>query len=333
VRGRGTKYSVRLENLINSVNWAEKLAFDCGCSAVICGGDFFDSAELNCEEISALKEVEWAPISHVFITGNHESAVKTLEFSTTEIFSLCQNSVVMHTPQQYFLDGETHIELCFLPYITESDRKPLVEYFGEKTTNRIIFSHNDIRDIQYGKYISTEGFSVKEIEDNCDLFINGHIHHCSCVTNKIINGGNLTGQNFTEDASKYEHCALIIDTDTMHIDYYKNPYALNFYKINATHIEDEVDLKLILNALSQNVVSTIKVKASKLQMAKNLLSTIDKEKSVEYRLIVENDESNTDTTTIEELQTDDHLKQFEQYVLTNLGDSALIKEELAMVMR
>ncbi len=54
VRSRGEKYSTRLENLIKSVNWAERLAFDCGCSAVICGGDFFDSTELNCEEISAL---------------------------------------------------------------------------------------------------------------------------------------------------------------------------------------------------------------------------------------------------------------------------------------
>ena len=73
VRGRGEKYSKRLENLIKSVNWVEQLAWSCGCEAVINLGDFFDSTQLSAEEVSALKEVQWAPIAHVFITGNHET--------------------------------------------------------------------------------------------------------------------------------------------------------------------------------------------------------------------------------------------------------------------
>ena len=333
VRSRGGKYSTRLENLIQSVNWAERLAFDCGCSAVICGGDFFDSTELNCEEISALKEVEWAPISHVFITGNHESTVKSLEFSTTEIFSLCPNSVVMHTPQQYFIEGAGGVEFCFLPYITESDRKPIEEYFGGKTSRRIIFSHNDLKDVQYGQFISTEGFSIDDIERNCDLYLNGHIHHCAYVTDKVINGGNLTGQNFTEDATKFEHCALVIDTDTLSVTFYKNPYAMNFYKMNATYIDDETDLKLLLGTMGNNAVSTIKVKASKLELAKEVLAKYATDKKIEYRLLVEQEVSSSPTTSIETLQTDDHLKQFEQYVLSNIGSSDIIKEELSNVMR
>lgn len=333
VRSRGDKYSTRLENLIASVNWAEDLAFQCGCSAVICGGDFFDSTELNCEEISALKEVRWAPISHVFITGNHESTVKSLEFSTTEIFNLCPNAVVMHTPQQYFIEGTNGVEFCFLPYITEADREPLVNYFGVPSSRRIIFSHNDLKDVQYGQFISTEGFSISEIEDNCDLYLNGHIHHCSCVTDKVINGGNLTGQNFTEDATKFEHCALIIDTDTLKVTFYKNPHALNFYKLNATFVDDDIDFKLLLNTLSNNAVSTIKVKASKLEMAKSVLATLPTDKKLEYRLLVEQDSIVDSVSTIETLQTDDHLKQFEQYVLSNIGDSDVIREELMNVMR
>lgn len=333
VRSRGEKYSARLENLIKSVNWAEKLAFDTGCSAVICGGDFFDSSELNCEEISALKEVEWAPISHVFITGNHESTVKSLEFSTTEIFSLCPNSIVMHTPQQYFIDGTNGVEFCFLPYITEDDREPIHNYFGGKESKRIIFSHNDLKDVQYGQFISTEGFSVSDIEESCDLFINGHIHHCSCITEKIINGGNLTGQNFTEDATKFEHCALIIDTDTLRVQFYKNPHAFNFYKLSATHLDDEVDFKLLIRALDPNAVSTIKVKADKLEMVKKVLEEFPKEKIGEYRLLVEHDSTHIDSTSVEELHTDDHLKQFEQYVSTHIGDSDIIREELSIVMR
>jgi hypothetical protein len=87
---------------------------------------------------------------------------------------------------------------------------------------------------------------VSEIENACDLFINGHIHHCGYVTEKIINGGNLTGQNFTEDATKFEHCALIIDTDTMSVSFYKNPHALNFYKIDFTKSRNVIIAALIL---------------------------------------------------------------------------------------
>ena len=44
VRSHGSEYSVRLENLIRSMNWMEHCAFDHGCQAIICLGDFFDES-------------------------------------------------------------------------------------------------------------------------------------------------------------------------------------------------------------------------------------------------------------------------------------------------
>lgn len=44
-----------------------------------------------------------------------------------------------------------------------------------------------------GKYKSIDGFDIDDIENNCDKFINGHLHNGSKVTNKIFNIGNLTG--------------------------------------------------------------------------------------------------------------------------------------------
>ena len=148
VRSRGEKYSTRLENLILSMNWVEQLAWDTGSECVVCCGDFFDSSVLNSEEISALQEIRWAPISHLFLTGNHETNVSSLEYSTTDLFKLCPNAAVMNEPQQYFIDN-TSVEFCFLPYVLERDRKSIQEYFGPKTCNRIIFSHNDIKNVQY----------------------------------------------------------------------------------------------------------------------------------------------------------------------------------------
>ena len=54
VRSRGKKYSTRLENLINSVNWAERIADEENCDRIIYLGDFFDKADLTAEEITAL---------------------------------------------------------------------------------------------------------------------------------------------------------------------------------------------------------------------------------------------------------------------------------------
>ena len=331
LRGRGDRYSSRLENLIASVNWAERLAFDCGCSAVVCAGDFFDANVLNSEEISALREIQWSPISHVFITGNHEGSVSTLDFSTMEVFNLCPNSVVINSPEQYFIEG-TNVEFCYLPYIMERERKPLVEYFGSPTRPRIIFSHNDIKDIQYGQYISQEGFAVGEIEDNCNLYLNGHLHHCACVTDKVINIGNLTGQNFTEDANTFEHCALIVDTDTMDVKFYINPNAYNFYKLDYTDCETADDIMARLAALKTNSVITVKVTDAIAPIASNIFKTTPN--LCAHRMIVEyaqTDEVVGESNVV--LEAVDHLKQFEQYVTSVIGNSDIIKEELANILR
>ena len=43
--------------------------------------------------------------------------------------------------------------------------------------NRIILSHNDLAGLQLGKYISKTGFDINDIDKNCALFINGHLHN------------------------------------------------------------------------------------------------------------------------------------------------------------
>ena len=331
VRSNGLKYSTRLENLIDSINWAEELAWNTGCECVLCCGDFFDSAVLNAQEISALQELHWAPLSHVFLTGNHETNVSSLEYSTTDLFKLCPNVSVINTPQQYFIDN-TDVEFCFLPYILERDRQPLTSYFKDRTTKRVIFSHNDIKDVQYGSFLSTEGFEVQDIENNCDLYFNGHIHHCCNVTPKIINIGNLTGQNFTEDATKYAHCAIVLDTETLEYKFYQNPYAFKFYKLDCSKETDFSGIVHILNCLNTNAVATITVSEKFSDKTRELLEELKKDHICEYRLLISHDK---DTLVESEVvvNTTDHLQQFQDYVLSEIGNSDIIKEELQHVMR
>lgn len=129
VRGRDGRYSTRIDNLIKSVNWAEHLADTLGCSRIVCGGDFFDSATINSEEASALKEVCWSKLLHTFIVGNHEVQLGNLDHSTLDIFNLCPNCEVLNSPTSEVV-GDT--QLCFVPYFTENDRLPLNDLLGDK---------------------------------------------------------------------------------------------------------------------------------------------------------------------------------------------------------
>ena len=331
VRGRGEKYSKRLENLIKSVNWVEQLAWSCGCEAVINLGDFFDSTQLSAEEVSALKEVQWAPIAHVFITGNHETNVSSLEFATNDLFNIHGDFVVISKPECFHIEG-ANVEFAYIPYILERDRQPIEYYLTPYKETRIMFSHNDLKDIQYGAFLSTEGFTVEEIENNCDLCFNGHIHHCSQVSPKIINSGNLTGQNFTEDAYKYSHCVQIFDTDTLHVDFYENPHAMNFYRIDFTSLT-ESDAVKALEKIKTNAVLTVKTNYKSKDHIQELLNRTDiSEKILQYRITVEPELTEVESTK-NEFETVDHLKQFENYVARCIGSNDIIKEELSIVLR
>lgn len=333
VRSRGAHYSTRLENLLQSVNWAELQAWEKGCKMVVYLGDFFDSAVLNNEEISALKDISWSPLPHIFITGNHETTVSSLAFNSCDLFSLAPNATVLNEPCHYVIEG-TDVEVGFLPYILERDRKPLSEYFTLSSTNkRIIFSHNDLKDVQYGQFLSTEGFTVNELEDNCDICMNGHIHSCAYVTNNIINAGNLTGQNFTEDARKYGHYVEVIDTSNMSVEFLLNPYAMNFLKTDVTQCKTDEELYNTLSPACNLMVATIRAKNSQANKIRDYMNSLTDWQCVTYRLVLEPDSVNEILDDTPTLQAVDHLKQFETYVLENIGNTNIIREELSQVMR
>ena len=58
IRKRENKYSQRLENQIQSLNWVVKVAKETCCDRILCLGDFFDKAVLNSEEMTALNELD-----------------------------------------------------------------------------------------------------------------------------------------------------------------------------------------------------------------------------------------------------------------------------------
>ena len=338
VRSRGKKYSSRLENLIQSVNWAEKTAKENNCDAIVCLGDFFDKPELNSEELTALQEIEWSKdITHYFIVGNHESPLTTLDYNSTNVLRK-ENFIVVDKPQRLISYG---IDILFVPYIVEENRKSISDYWREtnepstfvtqELKKLIILSHNDIKGIRYGAFESKEGFDLKDIEAHCDLFINGHLHNSSFLNNKetILNLGNLTGQNFGEDAFKYNHSACILDTNNLKLTFYENPIAFNFYKIK---IEKEQDLDL-LKQLKQNAIVSFTCKDILVEALRNKIQNYSN--IVETRIVIfkEITKLETDDQQIISINDVDHLKQFSEFVLDKLGASNLVKEELSQIIQ
>ena len=314
INTRGNKYSTRLENIIKSLNWAEKQAIVNKCDSIICLGDLFDRSDLNAEEITALKEIKWANLPHTLIVGNHESNVVSLDFSSA--FSLNNVFDIINKPCS---DAYDDFSITYLPYIVESERKPIKEYLPD-SKKKIILSHNDIKGIQYGQWVSKDGFDIEDINSNCDLFINGHLHNGEWVNNKILNLGNLTGANFSEDAFRYKHQIAILDTNTLKVEFIENPYAFNFYKLE---IKSKDDLK-VLDTLKNAVVS-IKCSNDLLPLVKGSLNNV-----IESRVTIINEAVKTETK--EELVQVDHLKQFADYFLTNIDGSETAKSELAIIV-
>lgn len=327
VRGRGDVYSTRLKNQIESVNWAEQLAVDKSCDLIVHLGDFFDKPDLNAEELTALKDIKWANIKHKFIVGNHELGTQDLDFNSLNALAKIGDVITKPT-----LDCGLGYSLIYLPYILEINRKPLKSYIDElwaglfttqEVKHTIILSHNDISGIRYGQFLSTAGFDIEEISDNCDLFINGHVHNQSQINKKILNLGNLTGQNFSEDAEKYSHCAAVLDIDTLNVELINNPFALNFYKFDILTLDDLVKLE----KCKENAVLSIRAYRSLIPDIKEAIKNYN---IINYRIITipELTENKEDIKQILKL---DHIESFKTYIRENVDNSELLNDELSLI--
>ena len=226
--------------------------------------------------------------------------------------------------------------IVFLPYVLEANRRPLKDYLDDTQLeeNVIILSHNDIAGIQMGQFVSTTGFSIEEIEENCNLFLNGHLHNGAEIGNKIINVGNITGQNFSENAFAHSHKALILDTNEKSLTPIVNPYAMNFYKLDLTNCRPTIDDKNIQDALSSlkyPAVATIKINPDINFIVRDLLSTC--ENIIECRLITDGTKGAEPIESISNEINLDHIQKFQMYVMENMGKDELTLNELERVSK
>ena len=177
-----------------------------------------------------------------------------------------------------------------------------------------------------GPVISQTGFEIADLESYADLTVNGHLHNGQPISKKVINLGNLTGINFGEDATKYLHNIMIVDTDTLTYDLIENPYAFNFYKLE---INNKADL-VKFNHLSENAVLSIKCNKTYLAEVQEILSKLN---IIESRIIITKDLS-TDEAEIDMSDFSvDHIAKFIECAKEHYGTSAILEAELAEICK
>lgn len=320
IRKQGKTFSVRLENLIKSINFVEEQSRVHNVDAIIYLGDFFDASTINYNEITALAQVQWNhDVIHYFLVGNHEIATVDTTRSTAHIFrEMGKNFITIDKPISIPQEG---CSLCFLPYIRE-DWKPINEYFPD-TSSKIVFSHNDIKGIQMGQWLSKEGLDLDDISENCALFFNGHLHNNQHVKSNVINVGILSGRDFGEDASKYEHLIYLLNTNTKEYAEIINPYAFNFYKLDITTQKD-----LNIDDLNGNAVITVKCYDTDKAHIKNQLDSCAS--VLEYRLIIEPMTTQKAEITKIDLSVN-HIEEFKKYCLATIDNSDILKQELNII--
>lgn len=330
IRKRGDRYSVRLHTLINTFNWIEKLADEFNVDAVISCGDTCDTSTLNAEEITAFNEVQFSNRKHYYLVGNHESNVSSLDYSSTHVLSN-DFSEIIDKPKNIEINDK--VDLTFIPYIT-GDVPPLSSFIKNSSKKNIVFAHQEIAGLKYGKFISQSGFEVDDILNNCTVFIDGHLHNEQMLcNNKIVLIGNVCGQNFNEDAHMYRHLVYVLtinDDGTISLDPIENPYAFNFYKIK---IEKEDDINE-LKHLKDNAVVSVFCNSIYNDRVVELLDCFKSSGNVLGDKIVEskitlfynniNSSNNIDCFKIE-----DHFKLFIDFAQQKFEKTPILEDELS----
>jgi len=327
---RGSKYSIRLENLIECLNWVEEMGIKYNVDSEIFLGDVFDRTTINCEEITAMQDINWNKIPKKIVVGNHESNVMDLSYSTTKVL---ENIGAMIIDQDLTEEINPLVNFTYIPYIAMRDTQRVSDHLKDKSKRNVVFAHADLANVQYGKSKSLTGFDVEDIQENCCLFIDGHIHSGQDGVksgdnfyNKVLLVGNLTGQNFTEDAFRNPHriCLITVNDDGSIIkdDLYV-PEPFNFYSV---YIQNDKDLSQ-LDLLGVN--SFVSLRCSSNMVDKSLKKISSLTNVLNYRLsIIYYSKNDSDEDSID-FKVNDHIKLFVDLSKSILGESEILSDELS----
>ena len=171
--------------------------------------------------------------------------------------------------------------MYLVPYALSEETIQPSEFIIDKSKKNVVIAHTDLAGLRYGRFLATSGMDVQNIKDNCTLFLDGHLHNNQVIDKKIVLIGNLTGQNFNENAYEYDHLVYLLtitDSGSIILDPYENPYAMNFYKLQIDSKNDYYKF----NDLKQNSVLSIVCDSSLMDEVTNIVK--NDPRILDYRL-------------------------------------------------
>lgn len=174
-------------------------------------GDLLDKPSISPEDVQVIDTLESIFGDYDFPTyhllGNHEG----IQEGGMSILNILNLEGTVCEPAS--IDG-----CIFLPYDA-----PLKEY-----KNKIVFTHHDI----YPENLSQlKGVDISPLASAKHVY-NGHVHQYSDPSSNITNVGSLFSLGFGDNLIP---CYHILDTDTMELKFYENPYSFLFRKFSSLY--------------------------------------------------------------------------------------------------
>lgn len=247
-----SRFSSRLDKCISTFEWINNFGHDLNVDKIVCLGDLVDNPTLSAEELSAISVSNLN--SHTIILGNHDIESIDGFFNSVDLYGgAIKTPQRIETPEGYLI--------IYLPY--SKTKYNLSELRGEYSPEKTIFlSHNDIKGIYYGKYLSQSGYDINDIRRNCLYFINGHLHVGKWVIeNQVINLGTCTGLNFNNVGGWSPSIAVLnIDKDKVSLDLIENPYA---YIFNDFRCASKMQVIEDIKSLNKNVSNVVQFRVPK----------------------------------------------------------------------
>lgn len=298
IQKQGDKFSTRLENQKQSLEWVNSFGLP-----VVHLGDYFDKDVMCAEEASCYKEIlqtvdmrNW-----IFLEGNHGY---NGGFSMSDLLP----GQVIKKPMNGNIGGRL---VQWMPF------NSTVEALPKKCD--VMFGHLGVENIPFG----AKGFPVNRLVECCSLFLNGHLHNGVDFAPHCHNIGSLTAQNFSDECTNREKGAVILDFDTLEIEFVRNPHAFNFYKMTQ---EQAMTYKFpnIRNACISVTCEEAFEEAVRKKLSEAYYLRVNVIKSKVAREKTEE--------RIKEFSVD-YLEKFRQSYIEKQGESAVILDELAEVCR
>jgi DNA repair exonuclease SbcCD nuclease subunit len=304
--GLGQDSPIWHEIMLEFAKWASDIYRRCGIEEIIIPGDVFHNrSQISVETLTVAKKFfdYFKDFKAVYIsTGNHDCYKKdTSDVNSIKLLDGWQNIHIIDE-KPVIIDAPYGKKIGLVPWGTSLNDFPKCD---------VIFAHIEISSFYMNSYkVCEHGFSYKDLFKYAPVIISGHFHkmdHRTYNDGEIIYLGSPYQHNFG-DAGDIRGI-YVYDIKQDKFTFIENKISPKHVKVKTSEVVDEEKIK-------NNFVSLIvdsKIEDSELESIKaNIVSKQVKVLKTDYE--DKNDSFKTDLNENFEFETNDLLKNIEEYI-------------------